>query len=236
MRIPILSGLFVACILVQGAQADGLIYQLPKDGTSATFDMEVSGSRNGQQKIGKGSLVVSSVGEVTVDNEKCRWIEFKMALKLDDNSRVSIVKVLVPEKHLGKGKASGENIVRGWAKGGEEAAVEIKSTLANEMGPIAAFLSSPPKDPKVLEKTELDGKLGKLQCAGVSGETSLEQGGSTFVLKFESRLHENAPFGVVTSTWEFARKNNGQVGESGTFKLTLTDVQTSAVSELPDNK
>ena len=88
----------------------------------------------------------------------------------------------------------------------------------------------------VLEKTEIDGKLGKLQCPGVRGETSLKQGGSTFDLKFESRLHEKAPFGIVTSTWEFERKNNGQVGESGRFKLTLTDTQTSAVSELPDNK
>jgi hypothetical protein len=239
MRTCILSGLLLACVLVPGAQADGLIYQLPKDGTSVTFDMEVSGSRNGEQKIGKGSLVVGSVGEVTIENEKCRWIEFKMALKLDNDSRVSIVKVLVPETYLGKGKAAGENIVRGWVKGGkggDETVVEIKNTLANEVGPIAAFLSSPPKDPKTLEKTEIDGKLGKLQCPGVSGEVSLDQGGSTFALKFESRLHEKAPFGVVTSTWEFARKNNGQVGESGTFKLTLTDTQTSAVSELPDNK
>src|SRR5262249_2075857 len=197
------AGVLVACVLVQGARSDGLIYQLPKDGTSATYDMQVSGSRNGQQKTGKGSLVVSSVGEATIDNEKCRWIEFKMALKLDDDSRVAIVKVLIPEKHLGKDKAAGDNILRGWGKQGGGTAVEIKNTSSNEMGPISAFLTGPPKDLKKIDQIEIDGKLGKLQCAGVSGTTELEQGGSTFDLKFESRLHEKAPFGVVTSAWEF---------------------------------
>jgi hypothetical protein len=236
MRIYLLAGLFIAATVTQGARADGLIYQLPKDGTSVTFDMEVSGLRNGQEKIGKGSLVVSSVGEVTIENEKCRWIEFKLAVKLDERERISLFKALIPEKHLGKGQAAGEHILRGWARQNDGTAVEITDTRSNDVGPIAAFLTGPPKDPKVLEKTEIDGKLGKLQCPGLSGETALEQGGSTFDLKFEHRLHEKAPFGVVTSTWEFERKNNGQVGESGKFKLTYIDSQTAAVSELPDNK
>jgi hypothetical protein len=236
MRTCVLAGLFIAVTITGEARADGLIYQLPKDGTSATFDMEVTHSRNGQDQVAKGSLVLSSVGEVMVENEKCRWIEFKLALKLEERERVSLVKALIPEKFLGKGQAAGEHMLRGWARRDDGTAVEIKDTSSRDVGPIAAFLTGPAKDPKSLEKTEIDGKLGKLKCAGLSGETALEQGGSTIDLKFEHRLHEKAPFGVVTSTWEFARKNNGQVGESGKFKLTLTDTQTAAVSELPDNK
>jgi hypothetical protein len=236
MRTCVLAGLFIAATITEGARADGLIYHMPKDGTSVTFDLEVTHSRNGQDQVAKGSLVMSSVGEVMVENEKCRWIEFKLALKLDERERVSLVKALIPEKHLGKGQAAGEHILRGWARQNDGAAIEIKDTSSREVGPIAAFLTGPAKDPKVLEKAEIDGKLGKLQCPGLSGETALEQGGSTIDLKFEHRLHEKAPFGVVTSTWEFERKNNGQVGESGKFKLTLTDSQTAAVSELPDNK
>jgi hypothetical protein len=236
MRMCLLAGLFITTTITEGARADGLIYQLPKDGASATFDLEVTHSRNGQDQVAKGSLVMSSVGEVMVENEKCRWIEFKLALKLDERERVSLVKALIPEKHLGKGQAAGEHMLRGWARQNDGTAVEIKDTRSHEVGPIAAFLSGPAKDPRSLEKTEIDGKLGKLQCPGLSGETALEQGGSTFDLKFEHRLHEKAPFGVVTSTWEFERKNNGQVGESGKFKLTYSDSQTAAVSELPDNK
>jgi hypothetical protein len=50
----------------------------------------------------------------------------------------------------------------------------------------------------------------------------------------ENRLNEKAPFGVVSAVWKFERKQNGQAMGTGTSKLTLADINTTALSELPD--
>src|SRR5262245_57359214 len=52
----VFAGLVIAAFLTEGARADGLIYQLPKDGASVRFDMELTTSRNGQDHTTKGIL------------------------------------------------------------------------------------------------------------------------------------------------------------------------------------
>ena len=47
-------------------------------------------------------------------------------------------------------------------------------------------------------------------------------------------LHEKAPFGVVSGTWKFERQVNGQSQGSGTTRLTLTEINQTALTELPD--
>lgn len=110
MRSILLAGLLAAFFLSPAAfsqtvRADGLIYQLPADGTSARYDTEVTFINNGQEQMRKGSLTVSSVGQTTVDNEKCRWIEFKTATKTDQGERIMIAKCLIPERS-GEGQVS----------------------------------------------------------------------------------------------------------------------------------
>ena len=107
MRSISLSGLLaVSCLmlsaLTQTVRADGLIYQLPADGTSVRCDTEVTFVNNGQERMLKGSLTISSVGQATVDNEKCRWIEFKNVTKTDQGERIMIAKMPDPRKGPGK--------------------------------------------------------------------------------------------------------------------------------------
>lgn len=215
-------------------RADGLVFQLPADGSSVRYDLEVTPTVNGAERNIKGSLTMSSVGRIKVENDECRWIEFKMVLKNGEQDRTVIAKALVPEKHLGKGKSPGENMIRGWVKEGDQDVVEIKDLKNRQAGPLVAFLGGPLKSPRELEKVEIDGKLGKLMCVGVAGDYEFDQDGGTVSLKVESRLHEKAPFGIVTADWKFERKNNGQVSEAGGFKLTLADTNTTALTELPD--
>jgi hypothetical protein len=48
MRLPIsLAALLVAASFTSSVRADGLLYQLPEDGTSAQFDLEYSGGPTG---------------------------------------------------------------------------------------------------------------------------------------------------------------------------------------------
>jgi len=241
MRLSLLTLIFAALALTLGAlvsaaRADGLIYKLPKDGEQARYEMEIAVNVGGQDMATKGSVTVASVGVATVDNEKCRWIEIKMILKADDQEQLTISKVLIPEKDLGKGKSPGEHMIRGWFKEGDMPAQEFKDLKDPRAVSVAAFLAGPPKNAAELDKIEIDNrKLGKVSCAGVSGDQETDgPGGTQIVIGMENRLNDMAPFGLVVANWKFELKNNGQAAVAGTFKLTLSDINTTALSELPD--
>lgn len=239
MRSALVAALFISAALAQSARGDGLIYQLPEDGAQVRYDMEIKVTAGGQEIPVTGSISVSSVGQIVVDNEKCRWIEIKMITKAGEQEQLGISKVLIPEKDLGKGKSAGEHLIRGWIKDADAAEpLEIKDLKAPQALALATFLSAPPKNPGELDKTEIDNpKLGKLSCAGVTGDVEIDgPGGTTIGINVENRLHEKAPFGLVTANWKFELKNNGQVALAGTFKLTLAEINTTALSELPDKK
>jgi hypothetical protein len=235
MRSILLAILLVSAVCVDAVHADGLIYQLPANGASARYDMETTGSFNGQERTFKGSITISSVGETTVDGEKCRWIEFRMMNKRDDQERVTVAKCLFPEKDLGRGKSPGEHLIRGWLKQGDgepQPFNDLKSAQGG--GRLAGFIAGPPQNPGELDKMEIDSPLGKLACVGVTGNREIEHGNGTTRITFENRLHEKSPFGVVSAVWKFERLMNGQLAGMGTTRITLADTSTTALSELPD--
>jgi hypothetical protein len=239
MRSMLFAGLLLAPVVIQAAlaptaRADGLIYRLPADGMSVRYDTELTFTNNsGQQNMLKGSLTISSVGQTTVDNEKCRWIEFKTVMKIDQGERIAIGKCLIPEKDLAQGKSPGEHLIRGWIKQGdmELAISDLKSQPGRMM--LIGYLAGPAPNVKELDQAVIDGPLGKLECAGVSGGHEFQRANDTLNINFENRLHDKSPFGVVTAVWKFERKVNGQVMGSGTSKMTLAEINTTALTELP---
>lgn len=234
MRLSLIASLLVFVTLIQSARADGLIYQLPADGTQVRYDNEVSFSANGQERTSTGSLTLSSVGVTTVGDQKCRWIEIKTTRKTDNGERITIAKFLVPEKELGKGKSAGEHLIRGWIKQGENEPQPVTDLKGPQARLLVAYLAGPPQNQRDLDQTEIDGKLGKLSCRGVAGDYEFVGDNGSLSVTMENRLNEKAPFGVVSAVWKFERKQNGQVMGSGTSKLTLIDISTTALSELPD--
>jgi len=234
MWLRFFAGLFLAAALAQPAVADGLIYKLPDDGAQVRYDLEIAIA--GQDIKVKGSLTVSSVGKATESGEDCRWIEFKMITSNDGQDHIGISKVLIPEKHLGKGKSAAENVIRGWIKEENGEPFEIKDLKAPQAVALRAFLAGPLKNAGELEKNEIDGKLGKLECPGATGELEIENDIGTIGINLENRLHEKAPFGLVNAVWKFELKNNGQLLVAGTFTLTPADTSTTALSDLPDKK
>ena len=228
--------LLIAPALAQPVQADGLIYQLPKDGASVKFDMELTNSRNGQDHATTGTLSVSSVGESTVAGTKCRWIEFKTVVKIGERERSDFIKVLVPEQHLGKGKSPRQHIVRAWIRQEDGEPMPVKDFEDPRAMALALYLADPPNKPGEIEKIEIDSKLGKLQCVGASGELEFKRRSGAVTFNFENRLHSKAPFGVVNCVWNFVERRDGEVFETSRMKLTLTDTGAAARSELPDSK
>lgn len=226
---------FVA--LLAPVTADGLVYRLPTDGTFVRYDLEIKEQRGeGEGKTVTGSLTMSSVGAKEVDGKKCRWIEIKMVMKAGEREQVQIVKVLSPEEHLKAGSSAIEHMVKGWhGRQGKEARA-IEGSKDRRLGPVPAFLCGPFMNSKKLPAEEIDTKLGKLSCPGVTGSIKLEQGKNIVEISFKNRLSDKAPFGVVSSHMTYKVESNGKTRDAGTLFLKLAEVGKDAKSELPESQ
>jgi hypothetical protein len=216
--------------------ADGLFFALPEDATGIRYSMEVNGkSAGGDEVKGSGEVSVASVGKLTVGDEKCRWIELKMELKVNEQNQLWLGKFLIPEEHLVKGKNPGKEAKRGWVKVQDGEPMAVNQIPGISDGPFGLFFVGPGSDQQQLEKVEVqNAKLGKLPCAGYSSTHEVEQGTASISAAFEHRLHEKAPFGIVESKLTFELKNGGQTAISGTALFKLIDINTTALSELAD--
>src|SRR5262249_15879102 len=108
-----------ASVLSPGiARADGLLYQLPKDGSWVRFAIQYTFKFDGVEKAaqGTGTMTMAPVGKAREGGEACRWIEFKVKLKDSGTEHTLIRKLLIPEKYLKKGENPTEHVARGWAK------------------------------------------------------------------------------------------------------------------------
>ena len=233
-QIIVSSVVLLLAMTSSAAYADGLIHRLPEDGASVTYKLDITMARGGESKTGTGTLRVSSVGQTTVDDEKCRWIEFTMVMKMNGRERTMINKVLIPEKRLAVGKTPIDHVKKYWFKSDEIGPREVEDVKGNRGGLLPVFLSGPLKDVKKLKPETTDTKLGKLSCEGMTGRLEVKQGKADLVADFETRLHEKAPFGVVTSKIKLKVSHERLPQQDITMTLKLVEVGKNAKSELPD--
>jgi hypothetical protein len=228
--------MLAAVLLVPtAARADGLIYQLPADGTSAEFDLKVTMESNGQTMEADGSFAIKSVGKQKVDDVDSRWIEFKLVMKLGGRDQTVIAKVLVPEAELTRGKNPIGHVKKWWHKQGDREPKEITDFSSRDAGPLPAFLSGPLKDAKNLDVEVVECSLGKVECKGVTGTMEYTLSGRKNAATFTNRLHKKAPFGIASSEMSIEFSRDGRVQQNVTMKITLSKVGKDATSELPDS-
>ena len=115
------------------ALPEGLLYQLPKDGHWVRFEIDdtITGP-DGTEFPVVGTLTMSSVGTTKVDGQKCRWIEIAVEAKQSGKPFSHVDKLLIPEKHLGKGKEPLKHVAKAWRKstGGPDCPVSSSSQCA----------------------------------------------------------------------------------------------------------
>jgi hypothetical protein len=223
-----------ALSLTAASRADGLVYQLPKDGTWAQYDLTFKATRGDQAREVTGTVRVASVGKAMEDGKDCRWIEFRLDLEPPDgNNRTILGKVLVPEEHLQAGKSPIDHIVRGWVKlPDSDEAVKLSD---ENRGPLPIFLAGPGKDHQKLEAATIPNeKLGELKAGGARGTIEYQENGRSLAADYETRTHEKSSFGVVTA--KFDVRGADQTDSFGTATLTLSDMGESALSDLPNQK
>jgi len=184
------------------------------------------------------NIRIASVGEVTENDQACRWIEVVLQAKKEskDNGPESkprvrnyerdVHRLLIPEKYLTKGEAPLEHVIHG----------------SGSVRALKSLLYGPLEDAKPLPKAVVESKkLGKLLCEGVTGSLDIETPvAGTRHMKLEDRLHPSAPFGLVSSRCVFEMPLRREVGniKEGTVRvewiLKLTDYGADATSEIPD--
>jgi len=223
-----------ACVLCpRVTRADGLLYQLPEDGSWVRFDAHYTFKVDGMEKAGQGTgtMTMASVGKVLEGSEPCRWIEFNVHLRDSGTEHILIRKLLIPEKRLKRGENATEHVVRGWAKFDNE---DVAPAVPVH-GRWPAYLAGPLQDEKTLDAQFVESKLGALMCEGVTGWIQYEEGDVQMKVTFETRLHEKAPFGVVSSRMQFEMKSNGKVQQTVDATMKLADFGNGTETLLPDH-
>jgi hypothetical protein len=133
-----LLGLFAACLLSPSiALADGLLYQMPKDGAWVKYDMTMDMQAGDAVRTMTGTIRMAAVGTVKENDKTFRWIEFHMVMKMpgqDDagEERTSVAKVLIPEEQLKKGGKPMDNWARGWLKQGDDSPITALAREADD--------------------------------------------------------------------------------------------------------
>src|SRR5262245_5145690 len=212
-------------------RAEGLLYQLPADGSWVRFDIQYTFKVGGKAGRGTGTMTMASVGKAREGSQPCRWIEFKLRLKDSGMEHTLIRKLLIPEKYLKKGENPTGHVVRGWAKFNNEAVQRAVPVH----GRWPAYLAGPFQDEKKLDRELLESKLGALKCEGVTGWIQYKEGDVHMKGTFETRVNQKAPFGVMASRMQFEMKRDGKVLQTVDGTATLTDLGKDAKTILPDH-
>jgi hypothetical protein len=223
--------------------AAGVIHNLPDDGAWARFEGEMGSLVEGQP----GSTVlitISSVGQATVANEAYRWIEMRLESFEEDGSEkpVYIMKGLFPAEQLKLGGDPMEGLLRAWGKTGDAVPLEVPDADRTKKFQMherfLGLLGGPLKNLEKLDKRVVDSALDKLECDGLVGHVrSAPHDIRDSYMIYELRLHEKAPFGVVSFKINLELKSGGKVLAKGTFiDLKLIALGTYAKSELPGHE
>ncbi len=224
--------LLAMLLLATPAHAQNLLTQLPEDGTSVRFLVNIKGKIGDQDTTGKGMLSISSVGTETVDGEPCRWIE--IYYETVNNKRVIKLteKLLVPEKYCKSGQSPLAHLVKGYIQRGNRDAQPLSDALNALDSPIPLLLGGG-AEVKKLPKKLVDSKLGKLSCQGTQTDFKYEQEKRTITCQVQTWQNTKAPFGVVQ-----AELKDVTIGEATKFSMTLVlnTILKNTRSRLPELK
>lgn len=247
----------VACGVIGGsACADGLVFQLPPDGTWARYAVKMDGEfgyGNGpKQKVAvTGTFTLSSVGEVTRTEQKCRWIELKSESKTAGPYPKLVLKMLIPEDCLQRGKDPLSHAVLTFFdpkpadKGIIESFIEKGfNRIQYEIDRFRDVFPKPLDDPKSMKGETVETPAGKFEdCEVLTGTSDYDgplvgEARSVFKATYRIVVHPKAPFGVVSMQLELEGReinDKGPVAVAIKAKKTLTLAETGkdAVSDLP---
>ncbi|HEV3163383.1 MAG TPA: hypothetical protein VGZ22_05040 [Isosphaeraceae bacterium] len=197
--------------------ADGLIHQLPKDGSWVRFDATGEGlSPGGEVTLTlKGTVTVKSVGMEVVDGTICRWIEIETGMEASGargprGPQTEVFKLLIPEKHLVPGQNPRDHALKAWKKDtkGADRELDLKGDDARAVASLDELLNAGLAKSEKRDGVEIKVPGGTFRCTHLNGRESPEAGNVD--LEIQTWLTDEVPFGVVAYRHTKMRKNEGQ--------------------------
>src|SRR5579872_666318 len=237
------------------AWAGGLLQKLPDDGIWARFDQvtEQFSVKTGEPlgQPARGSLTLSSVGKTVVDGEACRFVEFSFSSKVrgpegHEDDILNVWKLLIPESRVQAGQNPLDHVRRGWIKmpwpRQDVPPIVRQLNLANEptyRHRLRLEVPDAPKDAATLNAEVIESKLGKFTCAAVVGTDTgpwPTAKGLMTQFEYETRLHPDAPFGVVRHRSVMKQSlANGKLVNQRVTTYTLAETGTNAGGEISED-
>jgi hypothetical protein len=237
IQSTLLACIILPLVATPRATADGLITQLPDDGSWAEFELKLTLTENDQKREHSAYLRLSSVGQVEHQGTKCRWVELHVS-KTEPPKPDEIGKILVPEESLKSGKVTAASLIRGWRKPEDEEATEMdKDRPRLGIGPLAMLLSGSFSDSTKPEKEEVKVEgLGLLNCEKTTGKHDLPMS-PTDNLPADITLWRNskAAFGTVKLRVHLVDKRDGRERD-GVFEAVQVKSGKDAKSAVPDRR
>jgi len=219
------------------ATADGLITQLPDDGSWAEFELKLTLTEDGKKRERSAYLRLSSVGQVEHQGAKCRWVELQIS-RTEPPQADEVAKILVPEESLKSGKVTVASLIRGWRKPEDEEATELdKDRPRLKIGPLAMLLSGAFSDSQKIEKEEIKSEgLGPLACEKTTGKHDLPMSPSeNLPADITIWRHSKASFGTVKLRVHIVDKRPERERE-GVFEAVQVKSGKDAKSVLPERR
>ena len=225
--------------------AGGLFQTLPKDGSWTKYYMEMKSEKPMQTMT--GTLTLRSVGSVTENGEKCRWVEMQMEGERDGKKQGGVFKFLVKEKDFKPGAKGVPEIIRGWTQ--NKTGGEVKELTDQEKSPdgmIVIFFGGNRKDVKKLKAEKvIDYQKGQLKITtGTSGKLDIKpnpNAPANFKVNVTQSVwpHKNVPFGTAAMELQMETRNKDMLVSKMKMTFTVQDHGSGgkqAKSALPDKK
>lgn len=165
--------------------ADGLLQQLPSEGTAVKYKFSQTGMAhifesgkgdNEPQKIsmkGDGHLQLAVGGSAVIAGTNCRWIEIERDTRIGDRRIYAFTKLLVPEEDI---KSPGDPLHRAlriFHTGDDKATPELVKSERHRQAILAGLYEIIPRTPNAenrvntpLQEQAIELSNGKLSCAG----------------------------------------------------------------------
>ncbi len=233
----LLACLIVPLVATPRATADGLITQLPDDGSWAEFELKLNLTENGQKRERRAYLRLSSGGHEEHQCTKCRWVELQV-WRIEPPDPEEVTKILVPEESLKSGRVTVANLIRGWRKQADEKATELDNVRPPlSIGPLALLLSGSFSGSQKPEKEDVKVEgLGQLACEKASSKHDLPLSPSENVpADITIWRHSKASFGTVKLRVHIVDKRPEHERE-GVFEAVQVKSGKDAKSALPDRR
>ncbi len=219
--------------------ADGLIQQLPTDGSWVRFDVTGEG-RSPAGEVGvtlKGTLTLRSVGRETVDGTECRWIETETKIELTRAGRneevTDILRMLIPEKFLTADQNPLAHVLKAWKKDRQGVReLDLKGKDAREVESQDELFHAPLAGAKRDEGIEFKTPGGTFQCTHLSAKTASKLGNSDVEFTTESWLTDKVPFGVAGYRLGKSRSKEGMPQGGRSMELKIAESGTGAKSAI----